>query len=679
MGNLVSILGGEWSPPSESIPSLPEHQLIDAMRAAGLEPPESVTLDGKIHRFKSGTKGRGGHGDKTGWYVAYADGVPAGRFGCWRSGIEQAWRADVGRDITPAEEMAHARRMAEAARVRDEERRRSQEVAANTVETIWTDCIGASPDHPYLARKGIQPHGARVTGDGRLVVPLFDQDGQLSSLQYIAADGGKLYHPGGKTGGCSALLGTLDAPGTLYVAEGFATSATIHEATGRPCVAAYSASNIVPVVAMFRERMGPTQDIVIVADHDTGGVGQKYADQAAAKYGARVILPPIPGMDANDYRAAGHDLGALLAPPVASDWLVPVSDMLAQPAPLRWLVKGWMPENCLGMLHGPSGSGKTFVMLDLCLTMAAGIGEWNGQRAKAGCVIYLAGEGNYGMRSRVAAWLQSRSLREADMLVSKSGCDLNTPQGWQHAMQYVRQVAASRPVLAVVVDTLHRFLKGDENSAEDAKTMIDACDAMRREAGCAVWLVHHTGLADGAQNRARGSSAWRGALDVELGINGDGDRKALVQHKMKDAEQARPVQYVLEPVEIAGWTDEDGEPVKGAVVRWLGEVEEGRKPDKSDGAMSEFVAAWRANGCDIDSDGLPVVSASAWRDWLISQGVPERTAKNKTVPSRTRPCDTLGYLIACGRVRHGAIGGQFVPVDKLEAATITAFTNQNGG
>ena len=675
MADLRSIFGGSWTPPTESAPPPAEHQLIDAMRAANLDPPEAVHLDGKIHRFRTGTKGRAGAGDKTGWYVAYADGIPAGRFGCWRAGIEQAWRADVGRTMTPAEEMAHARRMAEASAARDAERRRTQEVAASTVEAIWTDCTGASPDHPYLARKGVQPHGARVTGDGRLVVPLYEPDGSLSSLQYIAHDGGKLYHPGGRTGGCSAMLGTLDTPGTLYIAEGFATAATVFEATGRPCVVAYSASNLVPVCGMWRDRLGAAQDIVIVADNDASGTGQKYADQCAAKWGARVVMPPIPGMDANDYQQAGHDLAALLSPPAVSDWLVPVADMLAQPAPLRWLVKGWMPENCLGMLHGPSGPGKTFVMLDLCLTMAAGMGDWNGRKAKAGCVIYLAGEGNYGMRSRVAAWLQHHGRKHADMLVSRSGCDLNTAQGWMHAMQYVRQVAASRPVLAVVVDTLHRFLKGDENSAEDAKTMIDACDAMRREAGCAVWLVHHTGLADGAQNRARGSSAWRGALDVELGISGEGDKKALVQHKMKDAEQAPPVQYVLEPVEIDGWHDEDGEPVMGAVVQWLGEVEQARsKPTKADDAMADFIAAWRALGCETDADGLPVVAATAWRDWLIREGTPERTARNKTTASRREPSHTLGFLVASNRLRQGAISGQYVPVDKLESATITAIT-----
>ena len=108
------------------------------------------------------------------------------------------------------------------------------------------------------------------------------------------------------------MLGAGDSAGPLEGVEGSATAATINEATGRPCVAAYSASNIVPVVATLRKTYGPAQEIVIVADHDAHGVGKKFADEAASKHGATVILPPIEGMDANDYAQAGHDLGALL-------------------------------------------------------------------------------------------------------------------------------------------------------------------------------------------------------------------------------------------------------------------------------------------------------------------------------------------------------------------------------
>ena len=106
MADLSNILGGAWSPSPQKQVDSPDTQLKDAMLGAGLKPPDTIHLDGKIHRFNSGTKGEGGH-DKPGWYIAFADGVPAGRFGCWRSGVELTWKAEIGRSLTVAEEMAH--------------------------------------------------------------------------------------------------------------------------------------------------------------------------------------------------------------------------------------------------------------------------------------------------------------------------------------------------------------------------------------------------------------------------------------------------------------------------------------------------------------------------------------------------------------------------------------------
>jgi phage/plasmid primase-like uncharacterized protein len=231
MADLSNILGGPWSPSPEKLVAPPEHQLIDAMRSAGLEPPEEINFDGKIHRFRSGTKGSPGHGDKPGWYLVFGDGIPAGRFGCWRAGMEQTWRADIGRKLSQTEEMSHAKRLAEAKALRDAAIERQHQVASDTVEKIWTGAQAASAEHPYLQRKGIKVHGARITGDGRLVLPLYDADGTLSTLQYIDHEGGKLYHSGGQTGGKFWQIGSLDEPGTIYVAEGFATAATIYEAT----------------------------------------------------------------------------------------------------------------------------------------------------------------------------------------------------------------------------------------------------------------------------------------------------------------------------------------------------------------------------------------------------------------------------------------------------------------
>jgi len=265
MADLTNILGGPWSPPSTSIViDPPELQMRDAMIAAGIEPPDRIIFDGNIHRFRTGTKGRGGQ-DKSGFYIGFLDGVPAGHFGCWRLGLEHPFKADIGRKLTVAEEMANSRRMAEAKKLRDQELARSREVAADTVSEIWINAGAASADHPYLARKGVQPHGARVTGDGRLIVPLYDEHGQLSSLQYISADGDKKYHQGGATGSRFWSVGVIEGAKTVYLAEGFATAATIHEVTGSPVFISYSASNLVPVTEILRREHN---DLVIVADND---------------------------------------------------------------------------------------------------------------------------------------------------------------------------------------------------------------------------------------------------------------------------------------------------------------------------------------------------------------------------------------------------------------------------
>ncbi len=626
MADLSNVLGGPWSPPPEKRIEPPETQLRGAMLSAGLEPPDELLLDGKIHRFKSGTKGNGSHGgDKPGWYLVFGDGVPAGRFGCWRAGMEVTWRAEVGRKLTATEEMSHARRMAEAKALRDAELERKHEVASATVETIWTSAQTASPEHPYLARKGIGVHGARVTGDGRLVVPLYGQDGTLATLQYISHDGGKLYHPGGQTGGKFWMVGSLDEPGTLFVAEGFATAATIHETTNRPVVVAYSASNLVPVTGSLREMYGASQDIVIVADHDKSGVGQRYAEQASAKFGARMVMPPIEG-DANDYVQAGHDLASLLMP-IKDDWLIPADDFSAQPSPISWLVKRWLQAQALVMVHGPSGGGKTFVVLDWCLRIASQTPEWAGQKVRPGNVVYLAGEGHHGLRGRVAAWKHHHQVGHLAMWLSKDGCDLNTPTGYLKVVEQVRMLPEKPSV--IVVDTLHRFLAGDENSAQDAKTMLDACNALMMEFKCSVILVHHTGVSDEAQHRARGSSAWRGALDIEISIvpGNDGAPMQIVQRKSKDAELAETIYVELQQVTIPGWYDEDNQPVTSAVVVQAQAPTSGKKDSKIDSHRKTFENAWWSSEAE-ERNGLPYLSRSAMMDYLVQKlAISEASAK----------------------------------------------------
>jgi len=622
MGDVNDIFGGPFIPSHKHVDP-PELQLAVAMRSAGIEPPPKLEIDGQLHRFS--TKGRGR--DDSGWYVAFPDEPVAGRFGCWRDQIDCVFRAEIGRDLSPAENMSIVRRQSEAKAERDLARQRKADVAASTVETIWRDAIGASPDHPYLKRKGINPHGARLTGDGRLIVPLYGADGDLASLQYIS-ETEKRYHPGGSTKGCSWTLGEV-TPGPIFVAEGYATAATIHEVSGRPCVVAYSANNLPEIVGQLREAHGQTQEIVIVADNDASGVGRNKADQASARHGGRIVIPPSQG-DANDYQRAGGDLAGLLFPP-ADDWLVPADAFSEQPAPINWLVKHWLQSQALIMVHGPSGGGKTFMVLDMVLAIASrgAVPEWFGNKVRHGAVVYLAGEGHHGLRGRVAAWKQHKGVTALDMWLSRHGLDLNTPQGYQKTVDAIRALPSVPEI--VVVDTLHRFLNGDENSALDAKTMLDACAALINEFECSVVLVHHTGVNVEAQHRARGSSAWRGALDIEISVV-PGDTIEIVQRKSKDAEEAGSIWVELQSVPIKGWLDEDGEQVTSAVLA------EGQKPVKAerDSPIAKhrklFENAWWAAGAEVQ-DGEPYLSRSAFKAYLEAQGHSEGTVKNYMKPS----------------------------------------------
>ena len=199
------------------------HAFHEAIRDAGLEPPEEVIADGGIHRFASD----GRRGDDSGWYVLYDDGIPAGSFGCWRTDVKQNWSATPERAMNAAEEAEYKAKMAAARKAREEDKARRQSEAATEAAMIWEAAKPATDEHPYLARKGVKALGLRQDADGRLVVPVRIRTA-LRSLQYIDRKGRKLFLTNGEvTGGCCSIGTTSDAK-ALCVVEGFATGASVH-------------------------------------------------------------------------------------------------------------------------------------------------------------------------------------------------------------------------------------------------------------------------------------------------------------------------------------------------------------------------------------------------------------------------------------------------------------------
>jgi len=121
---------------------------------------------------------------------------------------------------------------------------------ADVARHIWERAKPSPEGHAYLRKKQIGPNGAKLRA-GSLVVPVKDVDGSLHSLQFISASGEKIFLSGGRVSGCCFGIGRLGKH--VYVCEGFATGATIHETTLQAVVVALNAGNLKAVATALRE------------------------------------------------------------------------------------------------------------------------------------------------------------------------------------------------------------------------------------------------------------------------------------------------------------------------------------------------------------------------------------------------------------------------------------------
>lgn len=265
------------------------HSAIEQFRTtiqdAGLHPPEAIEPDGKLHRFSSNGK----RGDDAGWYVFHSDGIPAGAFGDWRVGLSETWRADPGRKLSEAEKAVHNSRVESMRRKRETEEAARIAEARQRAETIWQAARPAPDDHPYLVSRSIKAHGLRIH-DGALVVPLREEE-NLQSLQFIQSNGGKRFLSGARVKGCCYFIGDSDS--TICLTEGYATGASIHEATGYAVAVAFSAGNL-RAVARALQCEYPKSRLIVCADDDSnssGNPGLTKAREAAQEVSALLAIP----------------------------------------------------------------------------------------------------------------------------------------------------------------------------------------------------------------------------------------------------------------------------------------------------------------------------------------------------------------------------------------------------
>ncbi|MBF6929453.1 toprim domain-containing protein [Acinetobacter baumannii] len=199
------------------------------------------------------------------------------------------------------------RKKAEADRLKAEQDEiRANEAAAKRAEreSKWRSF---DRDCPYLERKQVKNFGCRINGNGHLIVPLFDINGKIWNLQTIHPDGFKPYLNGGRINHCFYMLGQIvDPQQVICIAEGYATAASIHEATGYTTVVSFQSSNVDKVGIAIRTKY-PNAHIVYCADDDSHSnppdAGLKAANKAVAATGGQVILPDFSVVNSK----VGHD------------------------------------------------------------------------------------------------------------------------------------------------------------------------------------------------------------------------------------------------------------------------------------------------------------------------------------------------------------------------------------
>lgn len=273
----------------------------DAMRAKGITPPDHLIQDGEIHRFKS-------HGDnqENGWY-SYRSEPENGTFGHFRLYGDQKfeWKPEKIRQLTDEEGEKLKRQMAADRAKKYREDKKKREEAKKMAGKVWEASTPAPADHAYLGLKRIKPYGARlyqggIRGvekfEGNLVVPVTNE-GELVGLQFISPTGEKRFLFGTPVQGSWTLIGDQPKEGQpIVVCEGFATGASIFEATGIVTAVAYNCGNLKSVAETIRIGF-PTSKIIICGDNDQftdGNPGERKAKSAAAAVVADLRIPTFP-------------------------------------------------------------------------------------------------------------------------------------------------------------------------------------------------------------------------------------------------------------------------------------------------------------------------------------------------------------------------------------------------
>ena len=284
-------------------------------------------------------------------YIIHLDERPAGGFENCADGLGwQKWSFGKSVALDKAALESHLRKVAAKVSARQREAEVAADSAAEKCRALFEGAAKDCGRHAYLTRKGVKAFGLRLEGN-RLLVPLRDTAGQIRNLQYIFEDKlesgtDKLFEKNAIKAGLYHSIGKPHADNIICICEGYATGASIHQATSWPVIIALDCNNLESVTAAMRAKY-PDARLMICADDDykqkLKNPGRLKGEAAAGAYNGICVFPVWPanderrGSDFNDLAATlGLDevtrqLKAAMAPAVAPVELAPVDSLAGLP------------------------------------------------------------------------------------------------------------------------------------------------------------------------------------------------------------------------------------------------------------------------------------------------------------------------------------------------------------
>lgn len=359
------------------------------LQSQGFRIDKPLVAGAGIHRYSNDKKR-----NKSCWAVLFPD-AEAGVWGDWRESNSHYWRLD-GRDrkqLSKAELEDMERKRALAEKMREDELDRLA-----VINLVSWNALEEGIECQYLAAKKVAAHGIKIGIDGNAYVPARDIEGKFWNYQNISSSP-KLWRRGRSKGLFHVIEGNCDQ---IIICSGYATGASIHEATGLCVVVCFGDGNIPVVLKILKD--AKWKSLVVAADNDCDGSksGNRIAKKVSNELGILAVIPDHHG-DFNDLACSGENIYRYFydTTPVFSFGHL-INDNAPMPEDIiypRVLTEGGML-----VFGGAPKVGKSDFMLSWLVHMAAGEPFMGMRPSKPLKIFYLQSEVQYDyLRERVKA------------------------------------------------------------------------------------------------------------------------------------------------------------------------------------------------------------------------------------------------------------------------------------